>query len=238
MILDDATIGAFLATAARATALTATAPVIGEGGVPLRAKVVFVLVITGAIASNRAGVPLETLPLVAVVELCVGMITGLTARFIMARAAVAGQFMGITLGFGFASQYDVHAGESAITVRTLLTSVSALAFLAVGGLEAIVRGVAAPAHILDLASAGPELLREGTAAMGHGLTLAAPVVLASLVGNIGLAVMNRAAPAINVFSVALSAVLILGGSVLLGASGGLIAGVISNAQQAANVFAR
>lgn len=238
MTLDDATIGAFLATAARATALTATAPVIGEGGVPLRAKVVFVLVITGAIASNRAGVSLEMLPLVAAVELCVGIVTGLTARFIMARAAVAGQLMGISVGFGFASQYDVHAGESAITVRTLLTTISALAFLAVGGLEAIVRGVAAPAQILDLTSFGPDLLREGAAAMRHGVTLAAPVLLASLVGNIGLAVMNRAAPAINVFSVALSAVLIVVGMVLVGASGGLVGGVLGHAQQAANVFAR
>ncbi len=238
MTIDDATIGAFLATAARATALTATAPVIGEGGVPLRAKVVFVLVITAAIASNRAGVALDALPLIAALELCVGIVTGLTARFIMARAAVAGQLVGISLGFGFASQYDVHAGESAITVRTLLTTISALAFLAVGGLEAIVRGVAVPAHALDLAAFGPELLREGADAMKHGVTLAAPVILAALVGNIGLAVMNRAASAINVFSVALSAVLILGGSVLLGASGGLVGGVVAHAQEAANVFAR
>ena len=237
MHLDDATIGAFLATLVRATALTATAPVIGETGVPLRAKVIFVLVVTGAVASNRAGVSLDALPLVAAIELMVGLVTGMTARFIMSRVAVAGQLMGLSLGFGFASQYDVHAGESAITLRTMLTTVSALAFLAVGGLESIVRGVAAPAHILDLAALGPQLLREGAAAMGHGLTLAAPVVLASLVGNIGLAVMNRAAPAINVFSIALSAVLILGGTVLLGASGGVIGSVIGHAREAAAVFA-
>jgi flagellar biosynthetic protein FliR len=238
MTLDEATIGAFLATLTRATALTATAPVIGEAGVPLRAKVVFVLVVTGAITANRAGVPLADLPLTATLELAVGLITGLTARFIMARAAIAGQLMGLSLGFGFASHYDVHAGESAITLRTLLTTLAALAFLAVGGLEAIVRGVAAPAHVLDLAALGPQLLREGTAAMGHGLTLAAPVVLAALVGNIGLAVMNRAAPAINVFSISLSVVLIAGGLVLLGASGTLLGSIIGHAQDAAGVFAR
>jgi flagellar biosynthetic protein FliR len=238
MTLDEPTIGAFLATLVRATALTATAPVIGDSGVPMRAKVIFVLVITGAVASNRAGIPLESLPLLCAIELCVGLVTGMTARFIMARAAVAGQLMGLSLGFGFASQYDPHAGESAITVRTMLTTFSALAFLAVGGLEAIVRGVAAPAHLLDLASFGPELLREGAAAMRHGLALAAPVVLAALVGNIGLAVMNRAAPAINVFSIALSAVLIIGGTVLLGSSGGIIGSITAHAQEAAAVFVR
>lgn len=238
MTLDEPTIGAFIATLTRASALTATAPVIGDTGVPMRAKVTFVLVITGAVASNRAGIPLASLPLIASIELCVGFVTGFTARFIMARAAIAGQLMGLSLGFGFASQYDVHAGESAITVRTMVTTMSALAFLAVGGLEAVVRGIAAPAHVLDLASLGPELLREGTAAMGHGLALAAPVVLAALVGNVGLAVMNRAAPAINIFSISLSVVLIGGGMVMLGGGGNFVGGIVGHAQDAAGVFAR
>lgn len=238
MTLDEPTIGAFIATLTRATALTATAPVIGDSGVPLRAKLVFVLVVTGAIAANRTGVPLADLPLIAAIELCVGLITGLTARFIMARVATAGQLMGLSLGFGFASAYDAHAGESAITVRTLLTTLAALAFLAVGGLESIVRGIAAPAHVFDLASLGPALVREGTAAMGHGLQLAAPVVLAALVGNIGLAVMNRAAPAINVFSISMSVVMIGGGIVLLGASGGFAGSLLGHARDAAGVFAR
>ena len=156
----------------------------------------------------------------------------------MARVAVAGQLMGISLGFGFASQYDIHAGESATTVRTLLTTFASLAFLGAGGLEAIVRGVAAPAHVFDLALLGPELVRQGTAAMGNGLALAAPVVLAALVANVGLAVMNRAAPAVNVFAISLAVVLLAGGSVLLGGSGSMITGISDIAHDAVSVFVR
>ena len=238
MTLDEPLLGALIVTLTRATALAMSAPVIGDPGVPMRARLVFVLVVAAAVTANRQGVELADVPLLAATEFAVGLITGLTARFIMQRAAVAGQLMGLSLGFGFASQYDVHAGESAITVRTLITSLGSLAFLAAGGLEAIVRGVAAPAHLLDLAALGPELVREGTAAMGHGLALAGPVVLAALVANIGMAVMNRAAPAVNVFSVALSAVLIAGGTILIGASGSIVGGIVHNAQQAVDVFAR
>lgn len=236
MTLDEPMIGAALATLARATALTATAPLLGDGGTPLRAKVIFVLAVTFAVTANRAGVTLADLPLVGGLELGVGALTGLTARFVMARAAVAGQLMGLSLGLGFASQYDIHAGESASSMRTLATTFAGLAFLAVGGLESIVRGIAAPIHVLDAAVLGPQLIEEGTSAMRHGLVLAAPIVFASLVGNVGIAVMNRAAPAINVFSVALAVVLLLGGMVLLGGGGNLVGGLVAQAQAATAIL--
>jgi flagellar biosynthesis protein FliR len=83
-----------------------------------------------------------------------------------------------------------------------------------------------------------DLLRVGTAAFGQGLSLAAPIMLAALVTNVGLAVMNRAAPAMNVFSVALSAVLALGTTILLASSGSFVSGVAEAARQASQVLAR
>lgn len=72
--------------------------------------------------------------------------------------------------------------------------------------------------------------------MGHGLALAAPIVLAALVGNIGLALISRAAPAANIFSIALAAVLIIGGLALVATSGDLIAGLTSDAREAITVL--
>ena len=238
MILDEAMIGGFLVALCRATALAATAPVIGDAGVPMRAKVIFVVIVSCAVSANRGGIPIADVPLLGPFELAVGLLTGLTARFIMARVAVAGQLMGISMGFGFASQYDIHAGESATTVRTLLTTFAALAFLAAGGLEAVVRGCAAPVHVFDLAVLGPELVREGCNAMGAGLSLAAPIVLAALVANVGLAVVNRAVPAVNVFAISLGVVLLSVGSVLTGGGTTLIGGIAGVAHEAVNVFVR
>jgi flagellar biosynthetic protein FliR len=237
MNLDPATIGALIAAFVRGSALAATAPVIGEGGVPLRARLVFVIAVALGVGLNRPGVPLQELPMVVVLELASGLITGATARFTMSKIAVAGQLMGLSLGLGFASAYDPHAEESAGTIRTMLTTVAGLVFLGAGGLEAIVRSVASsPASITDIAMMGPGLMRAATSAMGHGLALAGPIVLAALVTNIGLAVMNRAAPAVNVFSVSLSAVLIIGGIVLVATSGTLFAGVADTARRAIEVF--
>ena len=119
----------------------------------------------------------------------------------------------------------------------ILATIASLAFLGAGGLEAIVRSVAAsPATITDVALLGPNLVRAATSAFGHGLALAGPIVLAALVANIGLAVMNRAAPAVNVFSISLPAVLVLGGIVLLATSGKLFGGIVDAAQREVAVF--
>jgi flagellar biosynthesis protein FliR len=231
MTLTEQELGALVATFARAGALAATAPVIGDAGVSKRARLLFVLAIAFGVGANRPGLPFEQLPLVLPLEIAMGLLTGATARFILARVAIAGQLMGLSLGLGFASQYDHNAGESAGTVRSILVALAGLAFLMTGGFEAVVRSTAEPAHP-SLALLGPEVLRAATAAFGHGLALAGPVVLACLVGNLGLAVLNRAAPAINVFSISLAAVLILGGFVLLATSTSLVGGIVQAARDA------
>ena len=112
--ITEPELGAFIAVMMRAGALAATAPVIGDSGVPIRARLIFVVGISIAVSANREPVPFVELPATAVLELAVGLITGLAARFIVARVAIAGQLMGLSLGLGFASEYDVHAGESAV----------------------------------------------------------------------------------------------------------------------------
>jgi flagellar biosynthetic protein FliR len=237
MTLSEPEIGAYLATLARVGARAAPGPVIGDQGMATRARLVFVLAVTAAIGASRAPVAFAALPLVATAELAIGLVTGLTARFVMARVAIAGQLMGLSLGLGFAAQYDAHAGESAGVMRTLTTTLASLAFLTAGGLEAIVRSAAAsPAELSQLAELGPALLHHATSAFGHGLALAAPIVLAAFVGNIALAVLNRAAPAVNVFSIALSAVLVLGGVILLATAAHMVGGATETARVAIDVL--
>ncbi len=236
-VITEPALGAFIVVLLRCGAVAMTAPVIGQGGVPVRAKLVLCVSVAIAIAANHPGVAFVDLPRTAVLELASGVITGLTASFVLARVAVAGQVTGLALGLGFASEFDPRAGESAGVIRTIVMSLAGLAFLAANGLEALVRGVATPTSAIAVGTGCLELLRVGAAAFGHGLALAAPVMLAALVANVGLAVMNRAAPALNVFSVALSTVLALGTTILLATSGSFVSGVSEAARQATQALA-
>ena len=237
MQITEPEIGAFIATLARAGGLIATAPVVGDNGVPARAKLIFVIAIASTVGPNRPGIPLGDVALVAIMELAVGLLTGLCARFVMQRAAVAGQLFGLSLGLGFASQYDIHAGESAGTIRQIIMCLSGLCFFAVGGLEAIVQSAtSAPASITHVAFLGPALIEHGASAMSHGLALAAPIILAALVGNVGLALISHAAPAANIFSIALAAVLVIGGITLQATSGDLVGGLTRDARVAVTIL--
>ncbi len=237
MTLTEPQIGALIATLARASGLVATAPVLGDHGIPMRARLMLVMAIVATVGLSRPEVALADLAPIAMIELAVGLVTGLAARFVIARVVIAGQLFGLSLGLGFAAQYDIHAGESAGTLRTLVTTLAGLAFLTAGGLEAIVQSAAAaPAHPAQLAVLGPMLLEQGCSAFGHGLALAAPIVLAALVGNIGLALINRAVPAANVFAISLAGVLIIGGIALLGSAGEVVGRILDHAQQAVNIL--
>jgi flagellar biosynthesis protein FliR len=232
-MVDEPQIGAFLCVLARAGGVILTAPVIGDGGVSARAKLVAVVAIAGAVCMQREGVPLADAPFVAILELATGALSGMVARLALVPVGIAGQLSGLSLGLGFAAEYDVRAGESASTLRTLMMTFAGLAFLACGGLEAIVRCVAAgPASPFAVGELGTMAMDNAVDAMGRGLALAAPIVLAGLVGNIGLGLINRAAPAANVFAISLSAVLVLGGVVLLTTAPSFVAGVTDLARAA------
>nr|HEX4316680.1 flagellar biosynthetic protein FliR [Kofleriaceae bacterium] len=233
MTLDEGQIGAFIVASFRMGGLVLTAPVVGDGGVSSRAKLVLVFAVAFAIGSTRPEVSFADLPVTGLLELVVGLLTGLSAKFVVSRVAIAGQLIGLSLGLGFASQYDPHAGESAGTIRVLATTLASLAFVASGGLEAIVRGAAAaPATPSDLMAIGGHVLADGVGAFGRGVAIAAPIMLAGIIGNLGLAVMNRAAPAMNVFSVALPAVLVLGGLAMIGSSTGFAGATLDASREA------
>ena len=118
-----------------------------------------------------------------------------------------------------ATQPSVCSGDTVGDSSPGVTATARAMWVAVGGFPGLLTG-------------STELLRQGTACFGYGLSLAAPIILAALIGNVGLAVMNRAAPAVNVFSIALSAVLLVGIALLIASAGGFVAGAVDVAHAA------
>ena len=208
-VITESALGAFIVVLLRCGAIAMTAPVMGDGGVPVRAQARAVYLVAIAIAANHPGVAFVDLPRTAPWSR-VGRHPGLTASFVLARVAVAGQIDGPRARARF--RVGVRPARRRIRRRDPHDrDVARRAGVSRGEWpRALVRGVATPTSAIAVGTGCLELLRVGAAAFGHGLALAAPVMLAALVANVGLAVMNRAAPALNVFAVALSTVLALG----------------------------
>jgi len=230
-------ITAFVAAFARAMGVVFAAPVTGDPTTPARVRVVLALAIAAAVAPMWPALELGDAPLVIVLELATGLATGAVARVALAGVDAAGQIIGVALGLGFAAEYDPRAGESASVVRRILGTLAALAFVGAGGVESIVASVAAgPARALDAAAWGSAAITRACDVLARGIALAGPVVIAAAVVNAGLALANRAAPALNVFSVSFAVVMIACGLVLLATAPATVAGLWSAGRDAAEAL--
>lgn len=222
----------FLPALARAGGFAATAPLLGDPSTPVRVRLVFTVAVAAAITPRGADLAFDAALARLPFELAAGALPGILARWILERVATGGQLIGLHLGLGFAQSYDPSASESATAARRLVATIAGLAFLSAGGLEAGVRVVATPTAPDRLALGAVAAIDVATSITSRAIAFAAPVIVASLLLNVGFALINRAAPAFNVFSLALVAVVLGGGLVLLAAAPGTAAAIVSTAEDA------
>jgi flagellar biosynthesis protein FliR len=214
--IDQATIAGGLAVFARSAAFLQSAPLTGDRQLPVKARAALAIVLACALAPVRPPIEPTELPLVLPAEILLGLLAGFTARMVLAGAEAGGELIGLQVGLGFAASVDPSRGEPSATMRQVALCLAGLAFLAAGGIEAGVR-------LLAAAPSGPLSLHAGIDHIIHGsgevlvaaLRLAAPVLIAGTLTNLGLALASRAAPALNVFSVMLAGMLIVGAVVLI-----------------------
>ena len=204
------------------------------GGANTRAPVRLCLSVTIAMAVAPMWPPVDigSIPMVVLLELATGLATGAMADFVAVQ--IAGQIIGISLGLGFAAQYDPSAGENASIVRTILSTITGLAFLGAGGIEAIAISVArGPSNYATAASWCWAIIGSAEHVMADGLALAAPVMIAIIITQAGLALANRAAPALNVYAISFAVIMTVGAFVLLATAPTMVQHLWSLGQEAA-----
>jgi flagellar biosynthesis protein FliR len=229
----------FLATFVRAAALMQTAPVIGEKAVPAKVRVAAAAATALAVYSVRGPIDPQALPMILPAELALGLLAGLSARMIIAGAEVGGQLLGLQLGIGFAGQYDPSLGEESLPTRRIVAAFASLAFLALGGLDAVVRILAAPPPGgRTIAALGADLILRSGEVLVVAVRIAAPLLLTAVIVNLATGLASRAAPAINVFSVSFAVVLAVSGLVLVATAPILMSEVVATAGRAVELLVR
>ncbi len=206
----------FLAIFVRGAAFAYSAPVIGDKSIPHKVRVALVAMVALSLTPSRAPVDAAALYYVIPGEILLGVLAGFTGKVILAGVEAGGELLGIQVGLGFAAAYDPTLGESAAPTRRIAAALGGLAFVLAGGLETSVRVMAAPPVTgLGALAATTGLLRLGGEVLGLGLRFVAPAMVAAIAANAAVALASRAAPALNVFSVALALILLIVGAVLL-----------------------
>jgi len=205
----------------RILALIASSPVFGARGVPATVKVGLSLALTVMVAPILPAMP-DVPPasaaglFILADQLMIGFAMGLAIRIVFSAVEMAGHIMGLQMGLGFATFFDPQNSAQIPIMGQFLGLVAILLFLAVNGHLMVISVLVdsfrvLPVGLYPLASgAWKTVALWGGEIFRSGMLISIPVVAALLMTNIALAVLNRAAPQLNIFVVGFPLTLAIG----------------------------
>jgi flagellar biosynthetic protein FliR len=196
----------------RIGALLMAAPVFSAASVPMRLRVLLALAVTilvEPLLPQPAGVdPLGATALVIVAQqIAIGIAIGFVLQLAFNALVFGGQVIAYSMGLGFAHLMDPQNGVQVPTVSQFYLIFATIAFLAVDGHLRLLALVVESFTALPIAADGItqnalwSLTLWGARLFADGLLMGLPVVAALLLVSIGMGMVSRAAPQLNIFAV-------------------------------------
>jgi flagellar biosynthetic protein FliR len=181
-----------------------------EGLVTVRVLLTLVLsamLVSGmSVPAAPAALGFGAVVLAALQELAVGLTLAFGVMAAFAAFSMAGEILDIQSGFGLASVYDPVTHDGAPMFATMLNMLGVVVFFSVDAHHAFMRGIAfSLQHVAPGAGFGAlqadAVIRMFGLMFSLGVSLIIPVLLCLLLVEIGLAVVSRVLPQMNVFIV-------------------------------------
>lgn len=213
----------------RVGVMLASLPAPFGSGAPAPVRVALAFFLAVAVCTPRWGhapvVPLAPLPLgaAALGEALVGAVIGLTVRVTLAAAEVAGNVVSLSMGQGFAGTVDPAFGEQMLPVGRLLGALAILLFFALSGHHAMLSALAFSLGHAPVGEALGRVVHGGLVGTGadlvaQGLRIASPIVGAMFIVQLGMGLVARSAPRVQVFALTFAITSAVGGLVLFAAA--------------------
>jgi flagellar biosynthesis protein FliR len=214
----------FFLVLVRCTSLMMVAPIFSAKTIPALVRVGFSLPVSVAVYMG-AGTPTfagwdalpQLIPAVAT-EVVMGVGAGLCARFAIEAAVAAGSAIAIAMGISFGSVIDPLHGAESSAIGDLLSFLTMAVALAAGlhreAVAWLCRSIreAPPGSEISIAKIATRVIADGSETFALAVRLAFPVLAAVTLGHLGLGVLNRAAPALNLSNIGFTVALLAGGA--------------------------
>jgi flagellar biosynthetic protein FliR len=213
---------AFLLTFARVGAMVMLMPGIGETNLPARVRLTIALVLTAVMlpAHQKAyTVDLNTLGPVIVMlfeEIIIGIVLGLTARLALSALQVAGSVVAQQLGLGFVTAVDPTQNQQGVLVGNFLTLLGITLIFATDMHHLIIAAmndsytVFKPGEMPLTGDVAQHITGVIAAAFRIGIQISAPFLAFGLLFNLGLGVLSRLMPQMQVFFIGMPLSILLG----------------------------
>ncbi|MGY3444434.1 MULTISPECIES: flagellar biosynthetic protein FliR [unclassified Bradyrhizobium] len=203
----------FVLVFARVGAMVMLLPGFGESNIPARVKLSIALLLTLIILPlhrNAYHVDLTSISALGVLmvhELIIGIVLGATARVTLSALNVAGSVIAQQLGLGFVTAVDPTQGQQGQIVGNFLTILGLTLLFATDSHYLVIAALSesyrifSPGEIMPTGDVAALATSAFSAAFKIGLQLSAPFLVFGLVFNIGLGVLARLMPQMQVYFV-------------------------------------
>jgi len=213
---------AFLLVFARTGTMLMLLPGLGEQNVSARLRLTIALVLAAVLLPlHRGDYHIDAgalMPAIVMLieEIVIGAVLGLTARLTISALDVAGSVIAQQLGLGFVTAVDPTQGEQGAILGNFLTLLGITMFFATDMHYLVIAALNdsytlfAPGEVPASGDVAALVTKTVAGAFRIGIQLAAPFLAFGLLFNLGLGVLSRLMPQMQVFFVALPLSILIG----------------------------
>lgn len=213
---------AFILVFARVGTLLMLLPGLGELNMPVRVRLTVALLLAAVLLplhQNAYRLDLNSFaPMVGMLgtEMFIGAVLGMSVRLIMSSLQVAGAVVAQQMGLGFVTAVDPTQGQQNVIVGNFLAMLGVTLIFATDMHHLVIAAMNdsyqlfAPGEVPLLGDVAALTTRSAATAFRIGIQLSAPFLVFGLLFNLGLGVLSRLMPQMQVFFVGLPLSIMLG----------------------------
>jgi flagellar biosynthetic protein FliR len=213
---------AFLLIFARVGTMVMLLPGVGESGMPSRVRLMLALTLTAILLPlHRAAYTIELTALGPVLtmlfqEIVIGAVLGLSARLAISALQVAGSVIANQLGLGFVTAVDPTQNQQGVLIGNFLALLGVTLIFATDMHHLVIAGINnsyrlfQPGEMPIVGDMAQLVTTTIAGAFKIGIQLSAPFLAFGLLFNLGLGVLSRLMPQMQVFFIGMPLTIILG----------------------------
>jgi len=203
----------FMLVFARVGSMVMLLPGLGESNIPVRIKLGIALLLALIILPlHRAAYQIDLqsinpLLIMMIHEIVVGIVLGATARVTLSALQVGGAVIAQQMGLGFVTSVDPTQGQQGVLIGNFLTMLGITLLFATDSHYLVIAAlndsynIFSPGDLTPSGDIAALATRAFAAAFKIGMQLSAPFLVFGLVFNIGLGVLARLMPQMQVYFV-------------------------------------
>lgn len=238
----------FMLVFARLASMVMLLPAIGENAVPAQIRVILAMLLTvimmPLVSDSYSAIPVSVagLTMTVIYEVLIGIFVGMSARLVMSALHVAGNIIAMQTGLAFAQNIDPMQGTQSALIANFL-SMTAVTLMFVTGMHHLLIAAMRDSYVLFPPGEGFPVgdflqlaVKTVSGAFVLGVQLASPFIVFSLVFYIGIGLLSKLMPQIQIFFIAMPANIFFGLSLFLLILGAMMTWFLQGFEQTMHMF--